>query len=63
MKSAEFIKLLEQDGWVLANVRGSHHVFRHPEKNGHISVPHPRKDIGKGLEHKLMKPATIERNE
>ncbi|KAI5915688.1 type II toxin-antitoxin system HicA family toxin [Thauera sp. 2A1] len=59
MNSAELIKLLERDGWILANVRGSHHVFRHPNKPGHISVPHPRKDLGKGLAHKLMKLADI----
>lgn len=59
MNSAELIKLLERDGWTLANVRGSHHVFRHPNKPGHISVPHPRKDLGKGLTHKLMKLADI----
>lgn len=59
MNSAELIKLLERDGWILANVRGSHHVFRHPNNPGHISVPHPRKDLGKGLAHKLMKLADI----
>ena len=59
MNSAEVIRQLEQAGWVLANVRGSHHVFRHPEKPGHISVPHPRKDLGKGLIHKLLKEAGL----
>jgi len=49
------IRLLERDGWELANVRGSHHVFRHPDKPGHVAVPHPRKDLGIGLKHKLLK--------
>ncbi|MDR2209785.1 MAG: type II toxin-antitoxin system HicA family toxin [Azoarcus sp.] len=60
MKSAELIKLLEQAGCKLINTRGSHHVFRHPERLGHISVPHPRKDLGVGLLKKLMKQAGIE---
>jgi len=60
MKSADIIRLLEHDGWKLANVRGSHHVFRHPEKPGHISVPHPKKDMGIGLVRKLLKQAGLE---
>lgn len=59
MNSADLIKHLERDGWALANVRGSHHVFRHPTKPGRISVPHPKKDLGKGLAHKLIKLAGL----
>lgn len=29
-------------------VRGSHHVFVHGTKPGHLSVPHPRKEPGVG---------------
>ena len=59
MNSAELIKQLEQDGWTLRSVKGSHHVFTHPNKPGHISVPHPRKDLGKGLSTKLLKQAGL----
>ena len=31
----------------------------HPERPGHISVPRPRKDLGTGLLHKLMKQAGL----
>jgi len=54
------IKLLEADGWVLRHVAGSHHVFRHPSKPGHVSVPHPKKDLGVGLVHKLLRQAGLE---
>jgi predicted RNA binding protein YcfA (HicA-like mRNA interferase family) len=60
MDSAELIKLLRRDGWTLANTRGSHHVFRHPAKPGHISVPHPSKPLGRGIAHKLLKAAGLE---
>ena len=30
MNSAELIKQLQKDGWVLRGVKGSHHVFSHP---------------------------------
>jgi len=59
MRSAEVIKLLEADGWRLRSVRGSHHVFQHSTKPGHLSVPHPKKDLGPGLVHKLLKQAGL----
>jgi predicted RNA binding protein YcfA (HicA-like mRNA interferase family) len=59
MNSAEIIKRLQNDGWVLRGVKGSHHVFSHPAKPGHISVPHPCKDFGIGLVNKLLKQAGL----
>ena len=59
MRSSDVIKQLETDGWVLRSVRGSHHVFNHPNRTGHISVPHPKKDLGTGLVHKLLKQAGL----
>ena len=59
MRSADIVKKLEADGWKLRSVRGSHHVFSHPVKSGHISVPHPKKDLGVGLTHKLLKQAGL----
>lgn len=60
MRSADIIRQLEALGWVLRSVKGSHHVFRHPIKPGHISVPHPKKDLGPGLVHKLLKQAGLD---
>ncbi len=59
VNSKQVIKMLEADGWELRNVKGSHHVFRHPTKPGHISVPHPKMDLGVGLVHKLLKQAEL----
>lgn len=55
MNGAELIKQLEKAGWVLRGVKGSHHIYTHPQRGGHISVPHPKKDLGGGLVHKLLK--------
>ena len=49
MKSADLIRELVDLGWVLDRVRGSHHVFKHPQRPGIIVVPHPKKDLGTGL--------------
>ena len=38
MKVREIVKKLELDGWYQARMRGSHRVFKHPEKTG-IVVP------------------------
>lgn len=59
MNSAELIRRLEQAGWVLRGVKGSHHIYTHPSKGGHLSVPHPKKDLGAGLIHKLLKQAGL----
>lgn len=59
MNSAEIIKLLEKSGWVLRGVKGSHHIYTHPERAGHITVPHPKKDLGTGLVNKLLKQAGL----
>lgn len=59
MKSAELIKELESAGWRLDRVRGSHHVYVHPENPNIITAPHPRKDLGKGLVNALRKLAGL----
>lgn len=60
MNSKELIKQLEKAGWVLRDVKGSHHIFIHPERSSHISVPHPKKDLGTGLVSKLLKQAGLD---
>jgi predicted RNA binding protein YcfA (HicA-like mRNA interferase family) len=59
MKSADLIKTLQKAGWVLRAVRGSHHIFNHPTLPGHVTVPHPKKDLGKGLVHAILKQAGL----
>ena len=59
MNSAAIVKQLERAGWVLRGVKGSHHIYIHPLKPGHISVPHPKKDLGTGLAYKLLKQAGL----
>lgn len=43
--SRKLIKLLQQAGWQLADVKGDHHNFRHPTLKGRVTVPHPNKDL------------------
>lgn len=59
MKSADLIRELSAAGWVLDRIRGSHHVFRHPDRPGRIVVPHPKKDLGVGLIAAIRKHAGL----
>jgi predicted RNA binding protein YcfA (HicA-like mRNA interferase family) len=59
MKSAALIRELKSAGWVLDRVRGSHHVFKHPERPGLIVVPHPKKSLGVGLVAAIRKQAGL----
>jgi predicted RNA binding protein YcfA (HicA-like mRNA interferase family) len=59
MNSKELIKRLEAGGWVLRGGKGSHHTYTHPSLPGHLSVPHPKRDLGAGLFNKLLKQAGL----
>lgn len=59
MTSSDIIDQLLQGGWTLGNVKGSHHIYGHPQHPGHVSVPNPKKDLGIGLTMKLLKQARL----
>ncbi|MFP3390581.1 type II toxin-antitoxin system HicA family toxin [Brevibacillus sp. SIMBA_040] len=43
--SRDMIKIIEQDGWYLVRQNGSHRQYKHPNKVGLVTIPHPRKDL------------------
>lgn len=45
--SKDVIKVLKKRGWRLKKSVGSHHHFIHSELKGKVTVPHPKKDLGK----------------
>lgn len=55
--SREIIRKLKEDGWIAVRITGSHHHFKHPTKIGIVTVPHPRKQIGKGLLNSISRQA------
>lgn len=54
VNSADLIKRLEDAGFLLVGTRGSHQKYRHPDGRMTI-VPHPKKDLGKGLVQKILR--------
>jgi predicted RNA binding protein YcfA (HicA-like mRNA interferase family) len=59
--SREIISIIENDGWVLACVEGSHHQFKHPTKKGKVTVKHPDKNVPAPTFNSIMKQAGIRR--
>ena len=57
--SRELIKIVESDGWVLANIEGSHHHFRHPKKRGKVTISHPKKDTPIKTANSVLKQAGL----
>ena len=58
MNSADLIKLLKSHGFAVISVRGSHHKLRN-DKGVTVIVPHPKKDLGKGLVAAIRKQAGV----
>ena len=58
--SRKLIKLLEAHGWRQVAQKGSHVQFRHPNKPGRVTVPHPKKDIAIGMVVSIYRQAGIE---
>lgn len=60
MKASQLIKILKRDGWYVVSQKGSHMKMKHDKKEGILIVPdHGSKEVGKGLEKKLLKQAGI----
>jgi predicted RNA binding protein YcfA (HicA-like mRNA interferase family) len=60
VSSTELIRDLKVVGWELDRIRGSHHVFVHPIRPGIVVVPHPCRDLGKGLVASIRRQAGLE---
>jgi predicted RNA binding protein YcfA (HicA-like mRNA interferase family) len=56
-------KLLEQRGFVLDRIKGSHHIYYHPETKRRVVVPYHKKDLPKGTLVEILKQAGIDQEE
>ncbi len=54
-KPEKIIKVLEKLGFVWIRQSGSHAIFRHPDGRWTTVPIHKRKDVGRGLVHKILK--------
>ena len=59
-KVREAIRLIEQNGWSLVRIRGSHRQYRHPEKPGTVTIAgKPGDDLPRGTWGSIMKQAGL----
>jgi predicted RNA binding protein YcfA (HicA-like mRNA interferase family) len=57
--SRELIKMVEEKGWYLVAIEGSHHQYKHPTFKHKLTIPHPRKDFKPKTLRKIMKDAGL----
>jgi predicted RNA binding protein YcfA (HicA-like mRNA interferase family) len=55
--SRDIIRRLEREGWTHVRTTGSHHVFKSAITGRTVVIPHPKKDLGKGLVRAIYKSA------
>jgi predicted RNA binding protein YcfA (HicA-like mRNA interferase family) len=56
----ELAKVLEQNGWILLRIQGSHHIYGKPGVPERLSVPiHGNKSLKVGLLRHLLKVAEL----
>jgi predicted RNA binding protein YcfA (HicA-like mRNA interferase family) len=62
MKVRDLLRLLDDDGWYLDRVRGSHRQFKHPWKPGTVTVAgRPGDDLAPGTRNSILKHAGLKR--
>jgi len=59
----KLIRLLERNGFVIDRVKGSHHIYYHPEARRRVTVPFHKKDLPKGTLLEILKQAGISKEE
>jgi predicted RNA binding protein YcfA (HicA-like mRNA interferase family) len=62
MNSRDIISALKADGWYQVAQESSHVQFKHAEKSGRVTVPHPKKDIPIGTLKSIEKQAKLKLN-
>ncbi len=60
MTSKQMVKLLQKNGFVEASGgKGSYRRFTNPKTGKTTEIPYHSKDLGKGLEHAILKQARL----
>lgn len=59
----EVIRALEQAGFAVARIRGSHHSLRHPDGRTTMIPVHAGETVGPGLLSKILRDCGFEREE
>jgi predicted RNA binding protein YcfA (HicA-like mRNA interferase family) len=64
LSGRDFARLIEQHGWTLLRVNGSHHIYGKPGSIVRLSIPiHGNQPLKRGLLRHLVKLAELPDNE
>lgn len=63
LTAKDLIRILERRGFILDRVKGSHHIYLHPETGQRAVVPFHRRDLPQGTLVSILKQAGIDRDE
>ena len=60
MKVREAIKVVEDNGWELVRMKGSHRQYKHPTKRGLVTIPGKMNDdLAPGTVNSILKQAGL----
>jgi predicted RNA binding protein YcfA (HicA-like mRNA interferase family) len=60
MKVRDIIKMIEEDGWYLVTIRGSHCQYKHPTKSGRVTIAgNLNHDVAQGTLNSILKQAKL----
>lgn len=57
------MKIIQKRGFILDRVKGSHHIFFHPETKRRVIIPFHKRELPVGTLIEILKQAGIERDE
>jgi predicted RNA binding protein YcfA (HicA-like mRNA interferase family) len=62
MKVRELLKELEEDGWQLVRMKGSHRQYKHPSKPGTVTIAgKPSVEVPKGTLNAILKQSGLKK--
>lgn len=59
MRYREIRKIVENDGWIYKNTKGSHDHFIHPTKSGKVTIPNHSGDLDATTVKSILKQAGL----
>jgi len=60
MKVRKVIKMIEDDGWYMVAMKGSHRQYKHPIKPGRVTIAgNPSHDLAPGTLNSVLKQAQL----
>jgi predicted RNA binding protein YcfA (HicA-like mRNA interferase family) len=63
MKVRDVIKLIEEDGWYVVAMKGSHRQYKHANKPGRVTIAgHPGDEMAPGTMSSVLKQSQLKQS-